>query len=183
MNRVKPDEGNPSSEAGRLINPADSTFVLDDYLFYNLNHASAQYGEEMEAAFRDLDIDQTAWRVLSLLSEDENSRVGEIARRGMIKVSTLSRRLERMVADGLILKDVGTDDRRTVRVSLTAKGQRELRRAREASAAIFARAIDGIAVDDVAVAISVLKRLRGNLESAGTPVPESSDTEIGNVEA
>jgi hypothetical protein len=81
MNRVNPDKGNSSSEAGRLSNPAGRDFVLNDYLFYNLNHASAQYGEEMEAAFRDLDIDQTAWRVLSLLSEDENSRVGEIAQR------------------------------------------------------------------------------------------------------
>jgi DNA-binding MarR family transcriptional regulator len=88
-----------------------------------------------------------------------------------------------MVADGLILRDVGADDRRTVRVSLTAKGQRELRRAREASAAIFARAIDGISADDVALAISVLKRLRRNLESAVTPAPNPSGKETGNVEA
>ena len=145
--------------------PADDGFVLEDYIYYNINHASNQYGHRMEAAFALLDIDQTSWRVLSLLSHDEDSCLSDIARRGMIKVSTLSRRIDRMADDGLVLREVGTDDRRTVRVSLTERGRKELERARRASTAIFDEAIAGIAPRELAIAIGVLQKMRANLDS------------------
>jgi len=148
-----------------LTKPIDKDFALDDYLFFNINRVSSLYSGLMEEAFKALDIDQTAWRVLTLLSHDEDSRVSEIARRGMIKIPTLSRRLERMVADGLVLREFGTDDRRTVRVSLTAKGREELRRAQIASTQIFEAATTGIPEEDVAQAIDVLQRMRRNLRS------------------
>lgn len=144
--------------------PIDPDFVLDDYLYYNINRASNQYGELMEQAFQALDIDQTAWRVLSLLSRDEKSRLSDIARRGMVKLSTLSRRIDRMVEDGLVLREMGTDDRRTIRVSLTAKGRAELLRAKAASTAIFDSAAEGISAEDLATAVSVLQRMRHNLD-------------------
>ena len=161
-------ERNPKRAPGHVAptRPVDSDFVLDDYLYYNINRASNQYGELMERAFGALDIDQTAWRVLSLLNHDEHSRVSDIARRGMIKMPTLSRRIDRMVTDGLILREVGTDDRRTVRVSLTAKGREELRRAKAASTAIFDDATTGIATEEIAIAITVLQRMRRNLDRA-----------------
>lgn len=152
-----------------LSRPADEGFVLEDYIYYNINHASNQYGHHMEAAFALLDIDQTAWRVLNLLSHDEHSRLSDIARRGMVKISTLSRRIDRMVEDGLILREVGTDDRRTVRVSLTSRGKAELERARRASTAIYDQATTGIAPDDLRVAVSVLQKMRTNLEGNDAP--------------
>ena len=154
-----------AESAAAVKRPADPDFVLDDYIYYNINHASNQYGRRMEAAFALLDIDQTAWRVLSLLSNDEDSRFSDIAKRGMVKVSTLSRQIDRMVEDGLVLRAVGADDRRTVRVSLTERGRKELERARQASTAIFDEATAGIAAEDLATAIDVLQRMRGNLES------------------
>ncbi|MGE3690055.1 MAG: MarR family winged helix-turn-helix transcriptional regulator [Novosphingobium sp.] len=158
----------PKGAGQGLVRPADEDFVLDDYIFYNVNHASSQYGDRMEKAFGLMDIDQTAWRVLSLLSHDENSRLSDIARRGMIKVPTLSRRIDRMVEEGLVLREVGKDDRRTVRVSLTAKGQAELRRARQASTDIFDAATAGIPAQDIWTAVAVLQRIRRNLDGEET---------------
>ncbi|MEJ2410857.1 MAG: MarR family transcriptional regulator [Novosphingobium sp.] len=163
--RVRPDAPARPVKAPAANRPTDDGFVLEDYIYYNINHASNQYGHRMEEALARLDIDQTSWRVLSLLHRDEDSRLSEIARRGMMKVSTLSRRIDRMVEDGLVLREVGTDDRRTVRVSLTELGRQELERARSASAAIFDEATAGIAPKELATAVGVLRRMRANLES------------------
>lgn len=148
--------------------PVDADFELENYLYYNINRASNQYGGLMEDAFSALDIDQTAWRVLTLLSHDEDSTLGEIARRGMVKAPTLTRRIDRMVQDGLVLREVGTDDRRTVRVSLTGKGRNELARAKAISTEIFDNATRDIAAEDIAIAVRVLQRMRSNLEDPGS---------------
>jgi DNA-binding MarR family transcriptional regulator len=147
--------------------PNDSGFVLDDYLFYNLNHVSALYQDGMDRALRKLGIDQASWRVLSLLNDDRTNRVGEIARLGMMKIATLSRRLERMVADGLVLREMGSDDRRTVHVRLTPAGREKLNHARRVSAELFDKAVGGITGDELAATIRVLKHMRENLEKAG----------------
>jgi DNA-binding MarR family transcriptional regulator len=159
--KARQESGKPG-----ITRPTDSDFSLDEYLFYNLNLASAHYGGRMDRAFAELDIDQTAWRVLSILGDDPNSRVSDIARRGMIKIPTLSRQLERLVANGLVRRNAGADDRRTVRISLTPKGRRELQRARRISAGLFEDATSGIAPEELAGAIRVLKQIRGNLEGA-----------------
>lgn len=144
--------------------PTDADFILEDYVYYNINHASNQYGHLMEAAFTRLEIDQTSWRVLNLLSHDEDSRLSDIARRGMVKISTLSRQIDRMVDDGLVLREVGTDDRRTVRVSLTERGRKQLDHAQRASTAIFDAATVGIAPEDITTTIRVLQQMRANLD-------------------
>lgn len=146
--------------------PNEPGFVLDDYLFYNLNHVSALYQDAMDRALLKVGIDQASWRVLSLLSDDQTNRVGEIARLGMMKVATLSRRLERMVADGLVLREMGSDDRRTVHVSLTPAGREKLFHARRVSAELFDKAVDGITGDELAATIHVLRHMRENLEQA-----------------
>ncbi len=150
--------------ASPVVLPTDEDFEIDDYLFYNLNFASAQYGAAMDGAFGQLDIDQTAWRVLSILSDDENSRISDIAQRGMIKIPTLSRQLERLEADGLIRRVPCAEDRRTVRIALTVRGRRELQRARQVSAAIFRQATQGIADEELARTIRTLKLMRANLD-------------------
>lgn len=147
--------------------PNEPGFVLDDYLFYNLNHVSALYQDAMDRALLKVGIDQASWRVLSLLSDHQTNRVGEIAALGMMKVATLSRRLERMVADGLVLREMGSDDRRTVHVSLTSAGRDKLWHARRVSAEIFDQAVGGITGDELTATIRVLKNMRENLEKAG----------------
>lgn len=167
---------NPSLLDERVFpRPTDPGFVLDDYLFYNLNHVSALYQDEMDRALRKLRIDQASWRVLSLLSNEQTNRVGDISRRGMIKVATLSRRLERMVADGLVLREVGRGDRRTVHVKLTPAGLETLHHARRASADLFDRALKGISSGELAGQIRVLKRMRENLGDADDPARHSPD--------
>ena len=168
---------------GALPRPTEPGFVLDDYLFYNLNHVSALYQDGMDRALRKLGIDQASWRVLSLLSEDQTNRVGDIARRGMMKVATLSRRLERMVTDGLVLREMGCEDRRTVHVSLTPAGREKLSHARRVSAELFDSAVGGITGDELTATIRVIKHMRENLERGGAAATPGRKVKADHVEA
>lgn len=146
------------------ILPGDSEFKLDDYPLYNLNRTSATYTNEMAAAMRVIGLDQTQWRILGILGDKDNSPVSEIARRGVIKISTLTRMLERMEKEGLLRREPWNKDRRIIRVSLTKNGKNSLRKAHAIGANIYQAATDGIAKEDIQHFMGVLKRIRSNLQ-------------------
>ncbi len=144
--------------------PKGTDFSLDDYPLYNLNRTSATYGNEMSTALQTIGMDQTQWRILGILGDKNNSTVSEIARRGVIKISTVTRMLERMERDNLLSRTPWEKDKRIVRVSLTAEGRCALEAALVIWANIHAAATQGISERDMAVFTNTLKRIRENLD-------------------
>ncbi len=152
---VLANQAEPASEG--------ADFNLDDYPLYNLNRTSATYGNEMSAALQTIGMDQTQWRILGILGDKNNSTVSEIARRGVIKISTVTRMLERMERDNLLVRTPWQKDKRIVRVSLTNEGQRALDAALAVWANIHAAATQGISPQDLANFTETLKKIRENL--------------------
>jgi len=143
--------------------PDATDFNLDDYPLYNLNRTSATYGNEMSAALQTIGMDQTQWRILGILGDKNNSTVTEIARRGVIKISTVTRMLERMERDNLLVRKPWEEDKRIVRVSLTEDGQRALSAALAIWANIHGAATLGISPQNMEIFTDTLKRIRENL--------------------
>jgi len=140
-----------------------SEFSLDDYPLYNLNRTSATYANEMSAALQTIGMDQTQWRILGILGDKNNSTVSEIARRGVIKISTVTRMLERMERDNLLMREPWAKDKRIVRVSLTPEGHVALNAALAIWANIHSAATQGISQPDMTIFIDTLKKIRENL--------------------
>jgi len=143
--------------------PDDSDFKLDDYPLYNLNRTSATYTNEMAEAMRVIGLEQTQWRILGILGDEDNSPVSEIARRGVIKISTLTRMLERMEKDDLLKRKPWSKDKRIIRVSLTQKGKNSLTQALAIGANVYRFATRDIKNEDMQVFMGVLKKIRNNL--------------------
>lgn len=155
--------GKARVKAPMLRGPEDSGFVLDEYPLYNLVRASATYTEAMAAALAPFGLEVTEWRILMLLDDRSPSAVGELARRSVTKLPTLTRLLMRMEAGGLITRRVSRADRRVVEIAMTAKAQKALRLVQSVGQRVFERAFEGIAVTEIEAATSALKRLRANL--------------------
>jgi DNA-binding MarR family transcriptional regulator len=143
--------------------PGQKNFVLDDYPLYNLNRTSATYIDEMSKALKQVGLNQTQWRVLGILGDKNPSTVTGIARRSVLKMSTLTRMLDRMERDKLITRKLWANDKRIVHVHITAKGRKFLGRAVQVGANIYARVFDGIPDEQAQQLMHVLIKMRENL--------------------
>lgn len=158
---------------GKKIGPADKAFVLDDYVLYNLNRASQTYNEEMSAALKSHGLNTVKWRILMLLADNSPSSVGELARRSVTKMPTLTRVLTRMENEGLVVRSAFEDDRRVVEVTMTPKAVSALRAVKAIGQNVFERAFEGTSASEIAVVTEVLKRMRENLQRSPYEGPQA----------
>ena len=146
------------------IGPAEQGFVLEDYVLYNLVRTAATYNEEMSKALKKFRLDTMKWRVLMLLNDKSPSSVGELARRSVTKMPTLTRVLIRMEDEGLIVRQALKGDKRVVEVTMTPKAVSTLRTVQKVGQRVFERAFEGVGAPEIAAMTGVLKRVRGNLK-------------------
>lgn len=145
------------------IGPAETGFLLEDYAMYNLVRTAATYNEEMAKALKRYRLDTLKWRILMLLNDASPSSVGELARRSVTKMPTLTRVLIRMEIEGLIVRRSLQDDKRVVRVTMTPKAVSVLRTVQSIGQKVFERAFEGVSEAEAETLTGILKRVRGNL--------------------
>lgn len=116
---------NSTPEAHIGKNP--SSRFTDSYLAYVLAKASHLISSEFHEMLARQRIPVMRWRILAVLSDGPLS-VTELARVAICKQPMVSRNVDRMEQMGLLRRDVDVTDRRSIRVSLTPKGLRLVRR-------------------------------------------------------
>lgn len=93
-----------------------------------LHRAMRQVALHLEEALGDLPVQGTEGHLLSFLARYSPTACGELTRVFGVKPSTLTSMLDRLVARGLVTREVDADDRRSVLVAPTAEGRRLARR-------------------------------------------------------
>jgi len=83
------------------------------------------------AAFSGEDIRPGAITVLWVIDLNPNVRQGEVARALNIKPAHMTKLVQRLVSDGLIIRHIPPEDRRSVRLALTPAGRMHLDPLRE----------------------------------------------------
>ena len=146
-----------------LNGPDHPDFILDDYPLYNLNRTSATYIEQMSLSLKKFDMDQPSWRILMLLGDKNPSSVGELSRRSVTKISTITRIIMRMEKENLVERKPFPDDNRVIEVFITPKGTAVLSELRQLAASIYQSAFDGISDEDIVSFTDTLIKIRKNL--------------------
>jgi len=146
-----------------LYGPDHPDFILDDYPLYNLNRTSATYIDQMSIRLKACNMDQPSWRVLMLLGDKNPSSVGELSRRSVTKISTITRILMRMEKEQLVKRVPYPDDNRVIEVFITDRGNEVLADLRLLAAELYKSAFDGISDEDIVSFTGVLMKLRKNL--------------------
>ncbi len=97
---------------------------VDDYLSYLLARASHQVSREFHAQLKPYRLSVPQWRVLATLVDTDGLSLGEVADAVLFKQPTVTRVIDRMERDGWVERHAGLDDRRRVRILVTAKGEK-----------------------------------------------------------
>jgi DNA-binding MarR family transcriptional regulator len=97
-----------------------------------LHKASRQITLDLEKSCDGWGVSPSESHLLSYLKSYAPCPIAEILRVFGYKPSTMTSMLERLADDGLIERDIDPDDRRSILVSLTGKGQRLATRINEA---------------------------------------------------
>ena len=98
---------------------------MKDQLAYMIASVNRQLESELEERLRPGGVPIEQFRILDVLDANEPSAMGEIAAQSLIEPPTLTKIVDRMVADGLVYRVPDPNDRRRVLI-MTAPGGKAL---------------------------------------------------------
>lgn len=113
-------------------------------------------------------LDDASVQILHSVRDHGPLRLKELAVLVEIEVSQLSKKVRRLVEDGLVTQEIDPDERRAVRLETTAKGRQAYKRYREAADGILAQAFTDWSDDDLAAAAEVLVQVTRTFHGAGS---------------
>jgi MarR family transcriptional regulator for hemolysin len=119
--------------------------------------------EYFEGALAEAGASLATWVVLYGVERGGWDNQRDLARDLRIEGATLTRHLDRMERDGLIVRTRDPDDRRQMRVDLTAEGHEVFRRLKSVAQRTSKRAMTGVSADDRAHLRRILDRVRANV--------------------
>jgi len=96
---------------------------IDNSLPYLLTLAAETASNDLNQQLSRRGVSVPVWRVLAVLFERPSETVTNLSKRCLLQQPTMSKLLDRMIRDRLILRRPDHLDRRVVRVSLTIEGR------------------------------------------------------------
>ncbi len=154
-------------------NPASPGFRLEESPFYWLTRASGRYLLQMERNLKAIGMDVPRWRVLMILAEDEPAAVTVLSERSVVKLATMTRIVQRMVADGLVSTEVSETDGRVTHVRMTDSGREALEKVRAEGSRVFTATFAGTPAPEVEALVGQLRHLFDRLDEL--PFPAAKD--------
>jgi len=99
---------------------------VHQHLPYLLARASHALWRGFEPQLREAGLNSLEWRVLATLSDSEPLPVGQLAREVLAQQPTVTKTLDRLVAQGWIERRADAADARRARVALTPAGRQHV---------------------------------------------------------
>ncbi len=96
---------------------------LDGYAPYLMNRIMGRYNANLRKEMTALGLSTAKMRALAILSAKDGLPIGMLGIYAVVEQSTLSRALDGLQADGLVRREVDSDDQRSSRVFLTKEGR------------------------------------------------------------
>lgn len=156
-----------ATDAKKRGDPATRGFKLENSPFFLMNQTVAAYGMAMERALRAVGMDIPRWRVLMLAHERGPVSVGRIAEDAVIKLSTVTKVVQRLRDDGLLRLSRSERDARVTEVELTAAGGKAVEVIRGTASRLYQSAFSDLSATEVERLNSVLRRVNRNLRNGG----------------
>jgi len=99
---------------------------VHQHLPYLLARASHALWRGFEPQLREAGLNSLEWRVLATLSDSEPLPVGQLAREVLAQQPTVTKTLDRLVAQGWVERRADAADARRARVALTPAGRQHV---------------------------------------------------------
>ena len=150
-------------DAKRRGDPAFADFRIADSPFYLLAQTTARYSIDMENALHAIDMDLPSWRALMILSERNPSSVSEIAERAVMRLSTMTRVIQRLEKRGLLKVKRRKGDARVTEVYINTKGVSTTQQVRDIASRFYNIAFHDFEAAEIDGLNDLLRSVFGNL--------------------
>jgi len=140
--------------------------VLQDFLPYLLNRAGMKIGLVFSRDVEPYGVTLPMWRVLIELWHKGDHRLGELAERTTIDLSTLSRLIVSMQRKRLVVRRRSGLDRRALSLALTEKGLELVEKVAPYALHYEQVAIQGLSESEIALLKRALRTVFENLDEA-----------------
>ena len=141
-------------------------FRLEDHIFFHFSQILARRTRAINARLRPYALDYPRWRVLAVLNEHSGAAMGRLADLTSVDRTTLTRTLGLLEKAGLVVRRERESDRRSLAISLTAKGRRLFAHILPLTLAETDRALIGISSEEIGLLRDRLKRMAHNLRAS-----------------
>jgi DNA-binding MarR family transcriptional regulator len=108
-------------------------FGLDESISFLLRRVLGHMSRDLQKRLDLYDVSKAQWLILLSLWSKKASTPAELSEHMLIDPSTITRTLDKLEKRGLILRSISKADRRSIKVSITAKGNELIPRLSEAS--------------------------------------------------
>lgn len=151
------------ADAKRRGDPAYESFSIHDSPFYLISRVSGRYVLDMEAVLKPIGMDIPRWRTLMIVREREPSSVSEIAELAAIRLSTMTRVVQRLARQGLVRIEPRANDGRKTDVYLTAAGRAAVSQVRSIASRVYQSGFRDFTPAEIRTLNGLLARVFDNL--------------------
>lgn len=132
---------------------------LESYAPYLMNRIMGRYNASLCDEMADLGLTTPKMRALAVLSVTESPLIGELAVLTVVELSTLSRTLDQLQAEGLITRSIDPADSRATRVAITEAGRARFDMLWPQMAAAQARMFHGMPEEQKRAFVATLQKM------------------------
>jgi DNA-binding MarR family transcriptional regulator len=143
--------------------PAHPEFRIVDWPFYLLVRAARRYEMDMEHALQRIDMDVPSWRALMWLHEHSPSSVSQMAVHAVMRLSTMTRVVQRLEKRGLVKVARRAADARVTDVYITPEGEQAAEQVRAVASRIYQTAFKDLDAAQIDTLNSLLRAVFANL--------------------
>jgi len=143
-----------------------SEIGLDGFAPYLLNRVTNRWNLNVSEALKRFELTTTHMRALAALSTREACTINELAALTVTKQSTLSRALDRLVANGLVRRTQRDGDGRVFDVSITDDGKEVFNGIWPALFSQYDRMFDGVEPEERERFIETLHKMLNNIRQS-----------------
>ena len=97
-----------------------------NYLLFQLAFISQKFSEDFHMHLREQGVSPSKWRILVNINEQPGIRITRLARNTLFEQSRVTKLVDQLVSERLVVKSSGQSDRRRVHLNLTKKGEETL---------------------------------------------------------
>ena len=155
--------GDARAGAKKRGDPLSPDFRIADWPFYLIARTAGRYELDMEHALRRIGMDLPSWRALMFLHESSPSSVSEIAERAVMRLSTMTRVVQRLEKRALVKLARREADARVTDVHITSQGEKIVEQVRAVASRIYHAAFSDLEDADIEMLNGLLRRVFANL--------------------
>lgn len=136
---------------------------LQHFAPYLMNRIMGRYNASLREDMATQGLSTPKMRALAVLSVIDGIQISKLAVYAVVEQSTLSRSLDALAAEGLIVREADPEDSRATRIYLTKRGRAAFERIWPAMANSYARMFDGIDLAERTAFVGTLQKILNNI--------------------